>query len=70
MMEDGKENSRNQRGKLQAVLLKATADFLQQEDGMRWKDILAGYNAALDALQIVKIQYTPHPSYDLLNDGQ
>ena len=62
--------SRVRKGGLQRALLKATADFLEAEGGMRFKDIIGSYNAALIALQVTKIGCNPHPSVDLSNDGQ
>jgi hypothetical protein len=70
MNKDFEKASRIHQSRLQAALLKATADFLEAEGGMRFKDIIAVYNAAIQALQVTKIAQTPHPSYDLLNDGQ
>ena len=70
MAKNAEQEAKTRQGRLQAILLTATADFLEAQGGMRWKDVVASYNAALDGLQISKIEHSPHPSYDLLNGGQ
>ena len=70
LYEDAKNDFVTRRQKLGAVLVKATADFLDQEGGLRLRDIRESFETALQLMVVAKIARTPHPSRDRSNDGQ
>jgi len=69
MTECQNEDFVQRRYRLQAVLARAAADFLEREGGLRLRDIREGFRTALQLLVVTKIEGSPLPSADP-SDGE